>query len=221
MASTSRRRRGAGNRRRAGGQVWPSPGEQGRINAVPSPSGPANASYRRACGIDRRRSFHRENGCISHKQVAQMLERAAWAPTGSARKPLNLKVVRKGGLEPPRYCYRQPLKLVRLPIPPLPRVRELKIVSPPRGAQLKSAAGGEPPRLGRLLLLRGGGRCEPGSRSGRRRGVAGAGVVSGRGAGGSGRRAGRWRRRGRRAPRRRPPSPSPRWPTPSSERARP
>ena len=29
--------------------------------------------------------------------------------------------MRKGGLEPPRYCYRQPLKLVRLPIPPLPR----------------------------------------------------------------------------------------------------
>ena len=46
MASTSRRRRGAGNRRRAGGQVWPSPGEQGRTNAVPSPAGPANASYR-------------------------------------------------------------------------------------------------------------------------------------------------------------------------------
>jgi hypothetical protein len=31
-------------------------------------------------------------------------------------------VVRKGGLEPPRYCYRQPLKLVRLPIPPLPLI---------------------------------------------------------------------------------------------------
>ena len=30
--------------------------------------------------------------------------------------------MRKGGLEPPRYCYRQPLKLVRLPIPPLPQV---------------------------------------------------------------------------------------------------
>jgi hypothetical protein len=29
--------------------------------------------------------------------------------------------VRKGGFEPPRYCYRQPLKLVRLPVPPLPR----------------------------------------------------------------------------------------------------
>jgi hypothetical protein len=29
--------------------------------------------------------------------------------------------VRKGGLEPPRSCDRQPLKLVRLPIPPLSR----------------------------------------------------------------------------------------------------
>src|SRR5205807_7132150 len=29
-------------------------------------------------------------------------------------------LVRQRGLEPPRYCYRQPLKLVRLPIPPLP-----------------------------------------------------------------------------------------------------
>jgi hypothetical protein len=32
-----------------------------------------------------------------------------------------LVLVRKGGFEPPRYCYRQPLKLVRLPVPPLPR----------------------------------------------------------------------------------------------------
>src|SRR3954469_21537317 len=31
------------------------------------------------------------------------------------------RLVRKKGLEPSRYCYRQPLKLVRLPIPPLPR----------------------------------------------------------------------------------------------------
>ena len=30
-------------------------------------------------------------------------------------------MVRKRGLEPPRPCGRQPLKLVRLPIPPLPR----------------------------------------------------------------------------------------------------
>jgi hypothetical protein len=33
-------------------------------------------------------------------------------------------LVRKGGLEPPRSCDRQPLKLVRLPIPPLSLRRE-------------------------------------------------------------------------------------------------
>ena len=32
-----------------------------------------------------------------------------------------LSLVRKRGFEPLRYCYRQPLKLVRLPVPPLPR----------------------------------------------------------------------------------------------------
>ena len=42
------------------------------------------------------------------------------------RNSLSLKVVRKGRLELPRYCYRQPLKLVRLPIPPLPRNRGLR-----------------------------------------------------------------------------------------------
>jgi hypothetical protein len=31
--------------------------------------------------------------------------------------------VRLSGFEPPRYCYRQPLKLVRLPVPPQPRSR--------------------------------------------------------------------------------------------------
>jgi hypothetical protein len=37
------------------------------------------------------------------------------------RNLLKIKVgLRKGGLEPPRSCDRQPLKLVRLPIPPLP-----------------------------------------------------------------------------------------------------
>ena len=41
----------------------------------------------------------------AHRQVSRMASR----------------MVRKRGLEPPRYCYRQPLKLVRLPIPPLPR----------------------------------------------------------------------------------------------------
>src|SRR5947207_1246649 len=32
------------------------------------------------------------------------------------------RLVRKRGFEPLRYCYRQPLKLVRLPVSPLPRV---------------------------------------------------------------------------------------------------
>lgn len=31
-------------------------------------------------------------------------------------------LVRSSGFEPPRYCYRQPLKLVRLPVPPRPHV---------------------------------------------------------------------------------------------------
>ena len=32
-------------------------------------------------------------------------------------------LVRQRGLEPPRDCSRQPLKLVRLPIPPLPLIQ--------------------------------------------------------------------------------------------------
>ena len=36
-------------------------------------------------------------------------------------------MVRKGGLEPPRSCERQPLKLVRLPIPPLPQKGSLQL----------------------------------------------------------------------------------------------
>src|SRR4029453_14170478 len=41
--------------------------------------------------------------------------------TRLARVTGERRLVRKGGFEPPRYCYRQPLKLVRLPVPPLPR----------------------------------------------------------------------------------------------------
>ena len=33
---------------------------------------------------------------------------------------LGWNFMRQRGFEPPRYCYRQPLKLVRLPVPPLP-----------------------------------------------------------------------------------------------------
>ena len=43
----------------------------------------------------------------------------AWTAEKARRYRLNV-MVRKRGLEPLRYCYRQPLKLVRLPFPPLP-----------------------------------------------------------------------------------------------------
>src|SRR5215472_2024634 len=40
------------------------------------------------------------------------------------------ELVRSSGFEPPRYCYRQPLKLVRLPVPPRPhRAGTLLILS--------------------------------------------------------------------------------------------
>ena len=38
-------------------------------------------------------------------------------------------MVREGGFEPPRSCERQPLKLVRLPVPPLPHKRQLLVIS--------------------------------------------------------------------------------------------
>jgi hypothetical protein len=47
-------------------------------------------------------------------------------------------LVRKGGFEPPRSCERQPLKLVRLPVPPLSRGGERRpkaaVISPRRAA---------------------------------------------------------------------------------------
>jgi hypothetical protein len=44
-------------------------------------------------------------------------------------------LVRQRGLEPPRYCYRQPLKLVRLPIPPLPHKDAKFILAAARAAR--------------------------------------------------------------------------------------
>src|SRR5208283_503858 len=37
------------------------------------------------------------------------------------------EMVRSSGFEPPRYCYRQPLKLVRLPVPPRPHRGETSL----------------------------------------------------------------------------------------------
>src|SRR5215469_2996891 len=47
-------------------------------------------------------------------------------PAGKKRN-----LVRSSGFEPPRYCYRQPLKLVRLPVPPRPHRSENFIVNAP------------------------------------------------------------------------------------------
>jgi hypothetical protein len=46
------------------------------------------------------------------------------------QQPNEMRLVRKGGLEPPRSCERQPLKLVRLPIPPLPQADDARERNP-------------------------------------------------------------------------------------------
>ena len=51
-------------------------------------------------------TIHRLTRSFLHREVANRAE--------SARSLGIQKVVRKGGLEPPRYCYRQPLKLNRV-----------------------------------------------------------------------------------------------------------
>src|SRR6476661_4813424 len=82
---------------------------------------------------------------------------------GPQSGPIHL--VRKRGLEPPRYCYRQPLKLVRLPIPPLPR-GERSVAYFADGAWPAGAAG--------ALVVAGAGA--PGAAGA---GVAGAGAAAG------------------------------------------
>ena len=50
------------------------------------------------------------------------------------------RMVRKGGFEPPRYCYRQPLKLVRLPVPPLPQKTNSQPIGSPEGLRYRARA---------------------------------------------------------------------------------
>src|SRR5882762_11612062 len=52
-----------------------------------------------------------------------------------------IELVRWKGLEPSRYCYRQPLKLVRLPIPPPPQNQiVVSIRCSDRGRRLRTSA---------------------------------------------------------------------------------
>ena len=53
------------------------------------------------------------------KRVALEMRSAENADQTPAARAKPQRKVRERGLEPPRYCYRQPLKLVRLPISPL------------------------------------------------------------------------------------------------------
>jgi hypothetical protein len=59
---------------------------------------------------------------FQRREIAR--DRGFFLPGAPARHFASLapsRMVRKGGFEPPRSCDRQPLKLVRLPVPPLPR----------------------------------------------------------------------------------------------------
>ena len=51
--------------------------------------------------------------------------------------------MRSSGFEPPRYCYRQPLKLVRLPVPPRPHRGENFIVAARRKPRKPDASMGK------------------------------------------------------------------------------
>src|SRR5262249_59552680 len=62
------------------------------------------------------------------RALRPMHERGARSVNGGNSRHVlieHLTLVRKGGFEPPRSCERQPLKLVRLPVPPLPQVGAL------------------------------------------------------------------------------------------------
>ena len=56
------------------------------------------------------------------------------------------EMVRSSGFEPPRYCYRQPLKLVRLPVPPRPH-RGRDFIVAVLGKSGKRATGVKQPEL--------------------------------------------------------------------------
>ena len=71
---------------------------------------------------------HRERICYDRSRAGRASGSAAHFckssrdSGGTGNEKQKEEMVRKGGLEPPRSCDRQPLKLVRLPIPPLPHI---------------------------------------------------------------------------------------------------
>src|SRR3954471_17841290 len=99
---------------------------------APRVSGPSAQVL--VCDVKERLVRHAESGCrieVAGVRVKQggttrgkpppFYCAGRWLTSGRQITDL-LRLVRKGEFEPPRYCYRQPLKLVRLPVPPLPQV---------------------------------------------------------------------------------------------------
>ena len=70
-------------------------------------------------------------------------------------------LVRKRGFEPRWYYYRQPLKLVRLPVPPLPRGIAWRVVDYFAGAAGVAGAGAGAGTTGAGFAVAGGGAGVP------------------------------------------------------------
>src|SRR5258708_25993034 len=64
------------------------------------------------------------------------------SPSASLRaNPPAGNLVGSSGLEPPRYCYRQPLKLVRLPVPPRPhRGKDFIVAAPEKSGKARESS---------------------------------------------------------------------------------
>src|SRR5258705_13825380 len=55
--------------------------------------------------------------------------------------PPSEDLVGSSGFEPPRYCYRQPLKLVRLPVPPRPhRGKDFIVAAPEKTGKARESS---------------------------------------------------------------------------------
>ena len=85
--------------------------------------------------------------CFEGRCSIQLSYRRSALALTHKHEPKNL--VRPSGFEPPRYCYRQPLKLVRPPVPPRPPCKNETL--PATGRAISSHPG-----LFHLALLIGG-----------------------------------------------------------------
>src|SRR5487761_713008 len=60
----------------------------------------------------------------THKKLQEGIDEIFSNIAAANFKPAGEILVRSSGFEPPRYCYRQPLKLMRLPVPPRPHIEK-------------------------------------------------------------------------------------------------